>query len=65
VNGRLGRVVDGVPAGDPGGGGTVIVTGTLGFTMPTCAQAGVVTSRSITTTIGIGLMSASQQSAPL
>jgi len=61
----LGRVVDGVPAGDPGGGGAVIVTGTLGFTRPTGAQAGIVTSSSTTTAIGIALMSASQQSAPL
>src|SRR5215469_1752532 len=43
VNGRLGRVVAGVPGGEPAGGGTVIVTGTLGFTAPTCAHAGLAT----------------------
>ena|SRR5215467_11764246 len=41
VNGTVGRVVGGVPGGEPAGGGTVIVTGTFGFTTPTCAHAGL------------------------
>src|SRR5262245_53631895 len=53
VNGTVGCVVGGVPGGEPAGGGTVIVTGTFGFTTPTCAHAGLTAMRINPTVINV------------
>src|ERR671923_1925321 len=52
----LGRAGGGVPGGEPGGGGTVIVTGALGLTTPSCAHAGVLAATSSETAITVRFM---------
>src|SRR5246127_5493933 len=65
VNGRVGRTVGGVPGGAPAGGGTVTVTGTFGFTTPTCAQAEVAAKSVRATAIDMRFISASRLPSPL